>query len=242
MDLTKYYEDIIKKANELIEQKKYDEAIFILEDELDAPYIPVEFLTQLEDLLIFANAEKNYFEGLSNVESFSRDKLLRQIYCDNKFDTSALMLFFERYANSITDKELNFFENIFVNREVDNQNKTMLFETLSFYKIDVNVRFYNTWLKEEFSLNTLNTKIFEQIDLYKNAQKLINDMTSKEPSLTSFCSNILLIIYKNYFPVIPNFDFKELSKSIMNYMISALQGEKTEKNEITEIIEKIISQ
>ncbi|MBD5446144.1 MAG: DUF3196 family protein, partial [Mycoplasma sp.] len=47
--------------------------------------------------------------------------------------------------------------------------------------------------------------------------------------------------YKYYFPLIPSFDYKNLAHSIFSYMLSSLQGKKIEPNEITKIIEKIIS-
>lgn len=240
-NINTYYKDIISKVKKLINQKKYNDAIFILEDELEAPYIPIEFQTELEDMLISISADKNYFEGLNQIEHLNREQLLNRIFDDNKLNSSAIHLFFDRYSNNIHEKELLFFENVFVNRNLNNDEKTMLFEALAFQKINYNFKFYNRNVKEDFEINPINTLIFEQIPLFINAQKLINDLASKEPSLLNFCYNILFLIYKYYFPIIPNFEYKELSKAIFNYMISTLQGEKIKEDEITKLIEKIIA-
>lgn len=240
-DINTYYKSIISKVKKMINQKKYDDAIFILEDELETPYIPVEFQTELEDMLINISADKNYFEGLSKIEHLNRDQLLNKIFENNKLNSSAIHLFFERYSNNIKEKELLYFENVFLNRNLNNDEKTLLFEALAFQRIDYTFKFYNKNVKEDFEINPINTLIFEQIPLFKNSQKLIDDLASKEPSLLNFCFNILFLIYKYYFPVIPSFDYKELSKSIFNYMISTLQGEKIKEDEITKLIEKILA-
>lgn len=239
-EINNYYQSIIDKVNDLIEQKNYDEAIFLLEDELDTPYIPIEFQTVMEELLINANADKNYFSGLNKVENLNRKQLLDAIFSNNKLNTSALHLFFERYHNSLVEDELLIFEDHFINRKIDNQEKTSLFEAIAFQQINKNFRFYNSNLKEEFEINPTNALIFEQIPLYIECRNIINDLASKEPSLLNFCFNILLSIYQYYFPLIPNYDPKNMAHSICNYMLSTLQGKSVEKNEVTELIKKII--
>ncbi len=240
-EINNYYQSIIDKVNKLIEEKQYDEAIFLLEDELNTPYIPIDFQTIMEDLLITANADKNYFSGLNLVEKLNRKQLIEAIVSNNKLNTSALYLFFERYQNKIDEEELLIFENHFVNRKIDNEEKTSLFEAMAFQKINNNFRYYNNNLKEEFDINPIETKIFEQIPLYIETKDIINSLASKEPSLLNFCFNILLAIYKYYFPLIPNYDPKDLAHSICNYMLSTLQGKSVDKNEVTDLIKKIIA-
>lgn len=239
--LTDYYKDMIKKIKKLIENKNYDDAIFLLEDELEAPYVPIEFQTELEELLLTVNAEKNYFSGLNKVENLNRSQLLKEIVDENKINSSALQLFFERYQNNLTQEELSYFEDIFIDRKINNEEKTMLFEMISYFQVESSFRYFNVNIKEEFNITPNKTLIFEQILLFKDTQKIIENLSSKEPSLQNFCLNILLLIYKYYFPLIPDFESKELAKSIFNYMLATLQGEKVTVDNITKLIEKIIS-
>lgn len=240
-EINTYYQEIIAKVKKLIEDKRFDEAIFILEDELEAPYVPVEFQAIMEELLMSATVDKNYFQGLSQIENFNQQQLLSSIFEKNTLNSSALLLYFERYHNILNDDDFCVFENIFVNRITENDDKILLFETLSFYKINYNFRFFNKHFKEEYQINPTTTLIFEQIDLYKNSKNLINELAIKEPSILNFCYNILLTIYKYYFPTIPDFDYKELASSIFNYMINTLQGELITENKITKLINEIIA-
>ena len=115
-----------------------------------------------------------------------------------------------------------------------------LFEMLICFGIDKNLKYHNQNIGETFNINPIETSLFEQIELYNNTKKIIDDLASKEPSLLNFCYNILTLIYKYYFPSVPNYDYKDLAKSIFSYMYNTLRGEKINNDEITSLIIKIL--
>lgn len=237
-----FYENIKHKAEKLISKKKFKEAEAILIDELEAPYIPKNYYEILENLLSDVRFELYYLKDNVEIESLPRDALLAKVFNSNKIDYNALQLYFERFSQSFVEEDFVFFEDILTNKKIRNYDKELIFQMFVNSKIKCNLRFFNTNLKEEFVVDSSTTKTFHSIDLYQNTQNLISQMADKEISLLNFCEEILFLIYKFYFPLIPSYDFKTLAFSIFSYMLYSLQGEKIEKNEITELIEKIISE
>lgn len=236
-----FYEGIKKQVEKLIEKKEYQEAEAILLDELEAPYIPQKYYEILEEMLANVRFEIYYLKDNADIESLSKDRLMDKIFEKNKIDYNALLLFFERYTSDLKEDDFVFFEDILINKKVKNYDKELVFQMFVNNKIKCNLKFYNTNLKEEFIVDSLSTQTFHTIDLYQKTQSLISEMAEKEITLLNFCEEILFLIYKYYFPLVPNFEYKKLAQSIFSYMLFSLQGEKIEKNEITEIIEKIIS-
>lgn len=240
--MDKYYESIIEKVNKLIEEKKLDEALDIIEDELSAPYIPRNHEEVLEDIANTIIADKHYFSGIKDYTNLNRELLFSKIVENDKLDSMALLYFFERYSNEISHDEIKEFVNFFKIKNLSNQDKEMLFLTLKTQNIDTNVVYYNNQLKEDFFINTIKTDTYKTIDLYIETEKLIYELTVKEPSLLQFCLNILNLIYFYNFPQIPSFNAKDLSFGIFNYMVFSLQGDKSKINKNTfDYINKIIN-
>ena len=50
-EVIKYYDQILKKSKDKFTNKKYDEAIQLIEDELNQPYIPFEYEQIFENQL-----------------------------------------------------------------------------------------------------------------------------------------------------------------------------------------------
>ena len=174
------------------------------------------------------------------IENLDRKQLMNKVFENRKINPSALWLFFERYNSDLKENEIDFFEDILVSKSVSNEDKNSLFEMLICFGVDKNLKYHNQNIGETFNINPIETSLFEQIELYNNTKKIIDDLASKEPSLLNFCYNILTLIYKYYFPSVPNYDYKDLAKSIFSYMYNTLRGEKINNDEITSLIIKIL--
>lgn len=241
--IEQYYESVIEKAKKLVSENQLEQALDILNDELDAPYIPIEQQEKLEDFANQIIADLEYFDGIKNYEKMSRSELFEKVLENNKLDSAALSLFFERYQNDLRDDELDSLIDFLGSRRSKNDYKTLVFLWISNAQIDRNIRYYNNHLKEEFYINTLQTKTYNNIELYKETEKIINELALKEPSLLEFCLKILNLIYVYNFPQVPNFNPNELAFGIFNYMMFALQGSKSNKNiDIFNYINNIIKE
>ncbi len=240
--IEQYYESIIEKANSLVEQKKLNEALAILEDELDTPYIPKEQEEILEDLANSIMAEMQYFNGLDKYEKMQKEELLEASFLKGNLDKMAFSLYCERYGENFSDEDKKMFEYYLSTKKMKNEDKVFLFLKLIFHKVDNKVLYYNKMLDKEFLLDIQKTKIYNQIELYVESEKIIEDLTIKEPSILKYCNSLLWSIYIYNFPQVPEYDAKNLAYSIFDYMMNSLTGSKTDSNNhIFEYIENIMN-
>lgn len=239
--IEKYYESILLKSYQLFEQGEYEKALEIIEDELDAPYIPLKQFNDLEDLannirqqIVLLNRNEDY-------EVMNQKQLFNKVFENDVLNQTALMMFFEKYKDVVTEEELLTLEDALASKKLTNNDKILIFSAFKNSDINRNVKIYNSFLKEEFYVNTIKTLNFFEFKSFKRIEKLINDMSSKEPSILNFCIAILEMIYIYNFPQEPNYDPELLALSLFEYMFSALNGSNKKTNrEIFNYIDNII--
>ncbi|MEG2198392.1 MAG: DUF3196 family protein [Malacoplasma sp.] len=239
-DIENYYINIIEKIEKLVNDSEIDKAIFMLEDELSAPYIPINFQDILEAKLLELNANRKYFSNILRYENFDRDKLLRSIIEQNRINIYAMETFFNRYDKNISKAEFQFFQNILISNEIRNNDKILVVESLVFSEIKGMMNFYNINLNKSFEIDLNNIKSVMSLPLYNEILNIISDLALKEPSVFEMSKNILLSIFYYYYPIIPDFDSKDLAKGIFDYILFSLQGTNLNDNEITKVISRIV--
>ena len=79
-----YYEDILKKIEELIDQGNHEDARRLILNELDMPYVPKDFEETLHDLLMQIN------DTDKNVRKFSEEEILSFLDKDEKYQLIAV--------------------------------------------------------------------------------------------------------------------------------------------------------
>lgn len=223
--LSLYYKSILKKAESLASENKLSAALEIINDELESPYIPKEYLTEFTNFSYYLSAEINYLSKLKNFESLNREQLFDEIFTDKIcLNTTALSLFIDRYKDSLELDEIKIMESFLASKKTDYISKQFLFTTLKNINFNNFVDYFNPLTQELFNINVRNTYTFADSKYFKELKTLIEELTYKEPSLEQFCSSILFNIYLFNFPNEPKFDCNELAFSIFQYMIFSLQG------------------
>lgn len=241
--LSLYYKSILKKAEDLVKENKLNQALEIINDELESPYIPKEYLTEFTNFSYYLSAEINYLSKLKNFESLNREQLFDEIFTDKIcLNTTALSLFLDRYKDDLELDEIKIMEGFLASKKTDYISKQFLFTSLKNINFDKDVDYFNPLTNQLFSVNAKTTATFPDSKYFKDLRILIEELTYKEPSLEQFCSSILFNIYLYNFPNVPKFDCNELAFSIFQYMIYSLQGgEKKYKYEkIIKHIEQVI--
>ncbi|MCF0217782.1 MAG: DUF3196 family protein [Malacoplasma sp.] len=242
--LTAYYNRVIKKARKLMEESDFRQALNIIKDELETPYIPSTFLEELEKLALDLETEINYVKSASEFENVSRDQMIYKIIDQNGvLNTSAFLIFLGRYASDLTPEEIKKIEAILVSKKTSNIHKIYILENFRAHRLIYDFDFYNSQSKQSFRINTMDVNIFEESAYYNEINSLIDEFTYKEPSLQHFCQSLLTMIYLYCFPKTPEFEPKELSLGIFQYMVDSLQGGEGEKikKEIYEFIKKVFN-
>lgn len=245
-NLSKYYESILEQANKLIKDNELESALQILEDELEAPYIPIEYKNKFEDLYEQTKAQIRYLNEYEDIESLDRESLFESIFKikndNSKTSYGSLLLFFDRYGSSLELEEIKKIDSYLSSKKSDNDSKVWLITMLKNSGVDYEFDFYNIFKKKFYKVNPVKTDVFVISPYYKQIGSIIDKMTEKDPSLNNFCNTFLYNIYLYEFPNVPPIDYENLSLAIFQYILSSLTGKEFsyKDDEIKKYMEKII--
>ncbi|MDE6562883.1 MAG: DUF3196 family protein [Malacoplasma sp.] len=152
--LSSYYKSILKKAEDLVKENKLNHALEIINDELESPYIPKEYLTEFTNFSYYLSAEINYLSKLKNFESLNREQLFEEIFGEKIcLNTTALSLFLDRYKDDLELDEIKIMESFLASKKSDYISKQFLFSSLKNISFDKNVDYFNPLTNQLFNMN-----------------------------------------------------------------------------------------
>ncbi|BAC44693.1 conserved hypothetical protein [Malacoplasma penetrans HF-2] len=240
--LTIYYENILSKVDALVKDKKINEALEMVNDELDSPYIPSEFEEAFMTISYNLSAEINYLNESVKYESLNREELFNSILNGKTINSVALSIFLERYKDNIEVSELKIFDSFLSSKKIFDIDKQNLIIALKPLNLDYEFDYYNSFADQIFKINIKSVNVLLSSPYFVELNKLVEEFTYKEPSLQEFCYLIIFDLYVYYFPNHPDYQISDLAYAIFQYMLNSLQGNiKEYKNpEIIKDIEKIV--
>lgn len=245
-ELSKYYESVLKKANILIKENELEKALEILEDELDAPYIPLEYENKFEDLFEQTRAQIKYLSEVEDIDGLNREELFETIFKskndNSKMSYGSLLLFFDRFGSSLELSEIKKIDAYLSSKKANNDSKAWVITMLKNAKVDYEFDYFNLYKNQFHKINPTKVDVFAISPYYKQMASLIDDMTEKDPSLNNFCITFLYNIYLYEFPNVPPIDYKNLSVAIFQYILRSLTGKdfNYQSGEIEEYMNKVI--
>lgn len=220
--IEQYYESIVEKVNNLIDANEFDKANEIINDELEASYIPIRYQEILENLSNQVTAEINYFQKIVNFENMNKNELIDFCFQNQNFNSFAFHLLFEKYNQSLTNDDFEVINDFLRSKKNLISDKHLVMITLSTYQIDFEFCFYNKFLNKNFNINPKSKLFFDSNNQFVETQKILADLTEKEPSIFEFCNSILKKIHFYYFPNnYKNLVPKDLAFKISNYILKA---------------------
>lgn len=224
-----YYDELIKKIKDLIEIKKNNEALNLINEELSMPYVPKIYEQKLYDLLSIVNPEKANEKKIY----FSRDELLIMFENYKDFDNDFLLnisSYFEEFNWKGHEDKI---EKILINKNIDNKIKSIIYNNLALQNIDYDFKV------ENYKINPHKNKtIFETDFAFRNFFNLENE-DFKNPSIKSISKKIFVIYLMNTFPDSLFFDFENINKEIINISKFMIGENKILNSKEKKIYEKI---
>ena len=163
--IKKYYEITKYKILFLMALNKNIDALLIIKNELDVPYVPKDFLSFLNekqkeiDIILSDKSTKTLsYEEISNIDLVDEKTLITMLSRLKEFNLNNLV---------------NNFQNIFNNDKISSLTKTLLIATLSDYKLDCNFTIKKNDLLIKFNPKTVKD-IRENENYNYLEKKLIN--------------------------------------------------------------------
>ncbi len=191
-----YYNEILIDIRNLINSKKYNEAYKKLENELNIPYIPIEYEKKMKDIFFelkpLIKRNKNF---IFNDIDFIKKQLLKPKNEEIKY------LILEKLKEFNINNLLNEIKILFLSNTFSDYLKTKILFILKSQKINIDFKIKKKF--ENFVINPQNCiDFFENNDVNDILKYLEDRIYSENPSLFEVCISILERFY--YF-LYPNF-------------------------------------
>ncbi len=235
-DLKQYYSDISLKLIELIKEEKYQEAIDIIDSELEQPYVPnsilVSFMKTKKELEIQA-AESEYNAELEDMSKF---EMWNKIYDEkkHKIDIVFLNLLIEKFGEEFDELDFAVINKIFKDKAIDNVDKSHLLMFLLSMDPQYKFTIYNNFTKKETQF--IVSDIAQSFIPREETIKKIEDIFMKDPSKLEIAYNLLQLLSAQYIPESMPYSDDMIANSIAS-MVNSFFGESLEEeNEITKLL------
>lgn len=180
-DLNKYYDSILEKVDKLIKENEFEKAMEMLQDELDAPYMPLDYISKFEEKLIDTEYNYNYNNPKNTYQNLSKLELIDLIIKNKEDAEMALINLFDRFHEEFDEMDYAFFKKILLDKKIENNIKVMAMNLMQINSIDLTVDFYNKNLNKVFTIEISEFKNIEQIEFFREVRDCIYDQTAKEP-------------------------------------------------------------
>lgn len=200
-----YYDELIKKIEQLLKENKVSEALSLIKEELSLPYVPKQYETKLNDLLSKLEPKKESKKTL-----FSRDELISIINEYKNHDINFILEIsygFEQYNWNGYEKEI---EKIFNFDGLDKKVKCIIYNSLVVQNLSYDFKI------NQLVLNPTKTKTPFESDFAIRNLVLLSKKDFDDPSLLNICEKIFFIYIMNLFPDSVFFEFKDITNEIAN--------------------------
>lgn len=204
-----YYQSTLNDIKKLIDKKKYKEALLIINDEFNAPYVPKEFEIALKEILTsIKDPKENFNNKISqyNIEEylFAKEKEL-QILAINFLKNSNIINYLDLIDLFMNDNNVDI--------DIKQILLILLIENKIDYKLKINFNNFKT------IINPSLIKTFFDNDNIIKLIKIFEDKYTNNPSYFNLSLELLNLIYIKKMPNEINInDIKEIYLYIENYI------------------------
>lgn len=231
-EVSEFYEKIIENVHKLALEKKYKEAIEILEEELSQPYLPNKYY----DLF---NEKK--FEYLSYISDIKYEKkfwtktpeeilsLINESFVD-------VYEYWNVFLTKIEDQEIPLIkfhdqiEKIMLSNKIHNFDKMLIIKNLAIDGYNKQINFLNTHTNKKSIISPiLIDDLFIQLG-YEEAWRILNKKTFKDIVRNNFCLEILKNTFEYYFPFNEFLSLSDMIDSILQYVSIAMDNKMKEND------------
>ena len=195
-----YYQDIIGKINHLITEQKWDQAMKLVKQELEMPYIPINFEITLQEL------HHNIVTNIRvNTKAKSAEWSLEEIsqILLNPLDEDIHPVAFYYLKNHNVRLILPAIKTYLISKNFSNINKTQLLFLLNSQSINEEILVVKT--HGIFKINPSILLPWQELPVYKTIVAIFEDQVHIDnPGIYGICLFLLDSYIENLFPTLPN--------------------------------------
>lgn len=240
-EMKPYYASLTQKIIKHIQNNELDQAIELINNEIDSPYTPNSILIMLLETKEELEIQQKHQVYERDLQNCSDLQLWDKIYNPKKhlFDIALFNVFLERKDDVLDELDLSVLAKILLDKEINNIDKLAICFVLFNLKIDHLFKIYNQHSQKTYDINC---SVLQDLNV-PNEQiiKGIQDVFLKDPSKQKMGMDLLNLLYGWYFPEKIPFNNQEIVNTIKNFIDNLFDDTTLNKNEITKILEDSLS-
>ena len=213
-----YYDEIIEQIELLINEEKWNDALFMIKTELQVPYVPEDFERKFTEL---ENKVKTLSIGDRDARTINEELIVKNLFASEK---SLRVLSLVQFENLNASKYIDEIKKVFNEDINDNEEKTLLLIQLNGQKM--NEEFTIKKLNREMQINPSTFKLDEFMNLFKEVMFIYYKIDGeKNITVQKHFSDLLMSFINFYIPFKITFDPWELFLGIMKSIKDMLNEE-----------------
>ena len=239
-EVNAYYEKKINQAKALFNDKKTkQDAIELLNEELDQPYIPIAYFDRMTDLVNQFEIDLKVQTLDENEKNLTVEKLLKEAITDHKFDAVTFDHIVSKDPDALNEeKNQKLLEIFFLDEHLANIDKLFVLDLMGQKGIDKEYNFLNAVTHKTTHVNPYHFVQDFQTKEHQTTSKLLDELTFKDPALNKFCTDVLLHCVTYYYPDF-GFSSPEGLKEAILYHVKNMLGLEEEKKHLNDDEKKV---
>lgn len=198
-----YYHEIIAKINHLINQKAWEQALILVQEELAVTYIPRQYQEQFEklksDIVFNLKAQTDQEEEIPAIWTLA---MISKVISDPLNEEQHPIAFYH-LQNYNVRLILPIITEYLLNPNISNINKTGLLIVLK--KQGIEAEFQVVKSHGTFSIKPSKFPLWYDLKIYQNISKLLEKkIYSDNPSLFQICQFLLNNYFESLMPTLPS--------------------------------------
>lgn len=238
-NIEKFYSRILNDIEEMIKSNDIDNAIKILEDELEAPYIPIEFHEKFEEKLLDLKFTKNYLNDKKNLNKISKEDFLEKN--NEKINEMDIIYFFKKFGDKLSKDEIDILLKKMESKKISNLKKIVILENLKSKNFSSNFIFFNNSTKKIYETNLNKIRFIESIEFFNEVNNKLENIIDQDPTIIELCYTIIYSFYEYYFPEFCfSYSAEEFLLSLINCIENMLKGKDLINTKSSKDLQKVI--
>ncbi|AEM68732.1 Protein of uncharacterised function (DUF3196) [Mycoplasma putrefaciens] len=218
-----FYDELLENINDAIDQKNYENALKLINNELSMPYIPTDVEKKLLKLLkVIRNKQKEQLNLKTESYDFYKIKSLL-----NSDDYLQQLLAFKHLKTINIKLLLDDIKQFLIDKKNKNENKTLLLMTLAELEFDFDFKVIKN---KQYLINPVKID-FNYIDqkLLEIEELISKIITDKNPSFIVMAKQVLYYFYFDNFPDVKLEDVVEIAIAVVDvvYQIIGIKSDLT---------------
>jgi hypothetical protein len=188
-----YYDDVMNNIQNLIAEQKWKDALFLIQAELNVPYVPTEIEAKLEQFLVEV---QSHLTDEEKTFVLTDEQFVEDINSDNKNDRIKALMMLEKMNAA---QFIPAFTTMLQDEAVANDEKTLL--VIQLHNQKINHEFSITKFGKTMTLNPSTFALEATAHIFNEVIFIFNKIyDAKDVTIQNHFAELVMILINDYIP------------------------------------------